>query len=64
MPTPFGGPVSGLPYAIDSPCVSDEALQTRTSPRRLVVPRRSGQISLFGRVLAVNAAILIASVAR
>jgi two-component system, NarL family, sensor histidine kinase UhpB len=43
--------------------VSDEALQTRTSQRRIEVRRRSGQISLFGRVLAVNAAILIAAVA-
>lgn len=54
---------SGPRYAIDSPCVSDEALQTRTSHGRIAVPRRSAPLSLFGRVLAVNAAILIASVA-
>jgi two-component system sensor histidine kinase UhpB len=43
--------------------VSDEAIQTTTPHRRIEVTRRTGQISLFGRVLAVNAAILIASVA-
>ncbi len=42
--------------------MSDEALQT-TPHRRIELPRRTGQISLFGRVLAVNAAILIVSVA-
>jgi two-component system sensor histidine kinase UhpB len=63
MPTPFGRAVTDLRHAVDSPCVSDEALQTRTSQRRIEMPHRSGQISLFGRVLAVNAAILIASVA-
>ena len=43
--------------------VSDEALQTTTPQRRLAVLRRTGEISLFGRVLAVNAAILAVSVA-
>jgi two-component system sensor histidine kinase UhpB len=43
--------------------VSDDALQTTTSHRRTSVLRRTAEISLFGRVLAINAAILIASVA-
>ena len=40
--------------------MSDDALQTTKPQRRIVVAH---QISLFGRVLAVNAAILIAAVA-
>jgi two-component system sensor histidine kinase UhpB len=43
--------------------VSDDALQTTTSHRRIAFPRHTAEISLFGRVLAVNAAILIAAVA-
>lgn len=43
--------------------MSDEDLQTTPLQRRIAVARRTRQISLFARVLAVNAAILIAAVA-
>ena len=43
--------------------MTDEPDQTTTRDTRLRLPRATSEISLFGRVLAVNAAILTAAVA-